>query len=128
MGLLQEYAKVSEQIGKLYSDLEVLEARRAELERQLPNESLSSAPNGRYFSPRHVDKNGIPKAADFCKKLFLIKSEILPADIAREFNITEAAAETRLRQMVKPPYSLGTWAIGPCRLQKPQGVNHASRA
>lgn len=70
MGLLQEYAKVSEQIGKLYSDLEVLEARRAELERQLPTESPSSPPSDRYFSPRRVDKNGIQKPPIFVKSSF----------------------------------------------------------
>jgi hypothetical protein len=117
--VLKEYRDVSEKIGKLYSDLETLEARRADLERQIHN---GARPAAVFSEPgvkaRHaVDKDAIPKMREFIKRHWIANKVCTREMVCSEFGCTLDAAMMRMRVVARE--GLGRPVLGPYRLEKP---------
>ncbi len=124
--LLKDYRDVSEKIGKLYSDLETLEARRAQLEQQIHNGARPAAmvnEQGERGIPivrmirGHTDKQAIPKMREFLKHHWIANKVCTQEMVAAEFGITRSAAATRMRVVAKE--GLGRPVLFPYRLEKP---------
>lgn len=119
--LLKQYRDLCERIGKAYSDLEVFEAKRNELEKQLFGASSRSyalplptkATNGFH---KHVDKQANAKTAEFLKRHFLANKIATPQMLMTEHSCTEGAAITRLRRAAKD--GLGKRLVHPFRLER----------
>jgi hypothetical protein len=122
--VLKDYRDVSEKIGKLYSDLETLEARRAQLEQQIHNGSRPAAvvnePSGITVVKTirsHVDKMAIPKMREFLKRHWIANKVCTPQMVCAEFGCTVDAAMMRMRVVARE--GLGRPVLGPYRLEKP---------
>lgn len=124
--LLKDYRDVSEKIGKLYSDLETLEARRAQLEQQIHNGTRPAAvvnEQGDRGIPvvrmirGHTDKQAIPKMREFLKRHWIANKVCTQEMVCAEFGCSKDAAAMRMRVMARE--GLGRSVLGPFRLEKP---------
>lgn len=129
-----KYRSVCERIGKMYSDLETLEAQRAELERQMNNgampESPASAPVGgpplikRQYA-HGVNKDAIPNTLAFLERHFIANRVCTPIMLMQaDGKCSEAAAYNRLYKISFKgqigPYKV-KWMNNPSRLEKVEG-------
>jgi hypothetical protein len=123
-----EYGKVCEQIGKMYSDLAVLEERKSALERQLraakpsiggvkPLIGDNQNGNGHMPQKRHPDPQAIPKALAYIEELKRGENHTLTAKmLAKQFGVTRDCASMRLRALAKR-YVQFKYATGPVRVE-----------